>query len=55
MAVGCAGMAQAPDTSSGQNTLFVGYDSTLSAGTLVHIGTSDGQEILTFALRKQYQ
>ncbi len=48
-------MAQAPDTSSTQNSTIIGFSSALSAGTIVHLETSDGEEILTFAPTKDYQ
>jgi hypothetical protein len=55
VAAGSAGMAQAPSTSSEQYSLLLSFDGTARAGTLVHIETSDGEEILTFAPAKQYQ
>jgi hypothetical protein len=48
-------MAEAPDESSTQYSLLLNFDSGLQAGTLVHIQTSDGSEVLTFAPTKQYQ
>ena len=55
VAVGSAGMAQAPDQSSSQNSLLVFLSGTLPAGTLISIQNSAGEEILTFASTKQYQ
>jgi hypothetical protein len=55
IAVGSAGMAQAPDTSSTQYSLLLNFDGTGRAGTLIHIQTSDGDEILTFSPAKQFQ
>jgi hypothetical protein len=55
VAVGSAGMAQAPDTSSTQASLLLNLSSAQPAGTLVHIETSEGDELLTFAPAKQYQ
>jgi hypothetical protein len=55
VAAGSAGMAQAPDTSSTQYAVMVNLASALSAGTLVHIETQQGAEILTFEPSKQYQ
>ncbi|MBN1137541.1 MAG: carbohydrate-binding domain-containing protein [Anaerolineae bacterium] len=55
VAVGSAGMAQAPDQSSSQYSLLLNLNSTLRAGTLIHIQSSDGEEILTFVPSKQYQ
>lgn len=55
VAVGSFGMAQAPDESSSQNSILINLNSTLLAGTLIHIQNSDGDEILTFSPTKQYQ
>ncbi len=55
VAVGSAGMAQAPDASSSQASLLLNFSSTLQAGTLVAILNSQGQPVLTFAPNKQYQ
>ena len=55
VAVGSTGMAQAPDQSSSQNSLLINLSSTLSAGTLIHIQNSAGEDILTFASTKRYQ
>jgi len=55
VAVGSAGMAQAPDVSSTQYSLLLNFDGTGRAGTLIHIQTSDGDEILTFSPAKQFQ
>ena len=54
-AAGSAGMAQAPSTSSTQNSLLITFNSTLAAGTLVHIQDSAGNALLTFAPAKSYQ
>ncbi len=54
VAAGSAGMAQAPDQSSSQYSLLLNLTSTLRAGTLIHIQSSDGEEILTFSPTKQY-
>jgi hypothetical protein len=54
-AAGSAGMAQAPDGSSSQNSLLINLNGTLPAGTLINIQNSAGEEILTFAPTKQYQ
>jgi len=48
-------MAQAPGAASTQNSLLLNFNGTLQAGTLIHIQTSEGQEVLTFAPSKQYQ
>jgi hypothetical protein len=55
VAAGSAGMAQAPSGSSAQYSLLVNLNGTARAGTLVHIETSDGEPVLTFAPAKQYQ
>jgi hypothetical protein len=46
-------MAQAPDTSSTQYSVLIGF-STQSAGTAIHLETQDGEEILTFVPTKKY-
>lgn len=51
---GSAGMAQAPDASSGQYVLLLTSNQTKSAGTMVHIETSDGESILSFVPSKQF-
>ena len=50
---GSSGMAQAPDTSSTQYSVLIGF-STQSAGTAIHLETKDGEEILTFVPTKKY-
>jgi hypothetical protein len=55
VAAGSAGMAQAPSQSSAQYSLLVSFNGTARAGTLVHIETSDGEQVLTFAPAKEYQ
>jgi hypothetical protein len=55
VAVGSAGMAQAPSTSSSQNSVLVNLESAQPAGTIVHVGSEDGEEILTFVPTKAYQ
>lgn len=55
VAAGSAGMAQAPGTSSTQNAVLVNFNSTLDAGTLVHLQSSDGETLFTFAPTKSYQ
>ncbi len=55
VATGSAGMAQTPDASSSQNALLVYFTNTQSAGTLVHLQNSAGEDILTFAPSKEYQ
>ena len=55
IAAGSARMAQAPDTSSTQYVVMHTFDSQQTAGTLVHLGTKDGENVLTFAPNKAYQ
>ncbi len=55
LAVGSSGMAQAPSETSSQVSILYNFESTQAAGTLVHLQSADGQEILTFAPTKDYQ
>lgn len=55
LAVGSSGMAQAPSASSTQYAVLYNFDTQQSAGTLVHIETADGTEVLTFAPTKTFQ
>jgi hypothetical protein len=55
VAVGSSGMAQAPSTSSTQNSAALRYSSLQSAGTMIHIQTEDGEGVLTFVPTKAYQ
>ncbi|MCB0195368.1 MAG: carbohydrate-binding domain-containing protein [Anaerolineae bacterium] len=55
VAAGSAGMAQAPGQTSTQPSVLINFDSTQAAGTLVHIQSEDGQNILTFAPSKEFQ
>ncbi len=55
VAAGSSGMAQAPGTSSTQYAALINFSSQLSADTIVHIETEDGDEILTFIPTKTYQ
>jgi hypothetical protein len=52
---GSAGMAMAPDSSSSQNSVLINFDSSMAAGTLVHIQNDAGDDILTFAPAKNFQ
>lgn len=54
LAVGSAGMAQAPSTTSPQRSVLINFRSTKTAGSLVSIQQS-GTSICTFAPAKQYQ
>lgn len=55
VAVGSAGMAQAPSASSTQYSVLVNFSSMLSAGTLIRIENADGTDVLTFAPTKAFQ
>ncbi|MCU0500943.1 MAG: carbohydrate-binding domain-containing protein [Anaerolineae bacterium] len=55
VAAGSAGMAQAPGAASSQNSLLLNFSGAQKAGTLVHIQTSAGKDVLTFAPSKQFQ
>jgi hypothetical protein len=55
VAAGSSRMAQVPGTQSTQNSLLINLDSAQQAGSLVHIQTSDGKNVLTFAPVKGYQ
>jgi hypothetical protein len=55
LAVGSSGMAQAPSTSSTQYSVMYNFASPQAAGTMVHIETESGQDVLTFVPTKEYQ
>jgi len=55
LAVGSAGMAQAPSDTSTQVSVLYNFDAMQAEGTLLHIQSQDGQEVLTFMPAKQYQ
>ena len=55
IAVGSAGMAQAPSASSTQDSAALRYSSLQPAGTMIHIQTEDGEGALTFVPTKAYQ
>lgn len=55
VAAGSSGMAEAPGTSSSQLSMLVYLTSSQSAGTLIHIQNSAGEDVLTFAPAKSYQ
>lgn len=55
VAAGSAGMAQAPDSTSTQNTVMVGLTAAQQGGTLVHIQDANGKDVLTFAPSKTFQ
>lgn len=55
VAVGSSGMAQAPDASSTQPSAGLAWRSPVEGGTIIHIETQDGEDLLTFAPTKQFQ
>lgn len=55
VAVGSSGMAQAPSTSSTQYSVMYNFESMQASGTVVHIETANGEEVLTFLPAKEYQ
>jgi len=55
VAVGSAGMAQAPSSSSTQYCVSVRLSSTQQAGSLFNIQSTDGDNIVTFKSAKSYQ
>lgn len=55
VAVGSSGMAQAPSSDSTQYAVLQNLSSVQAAGTLIHIETTAGEDILTFLPTKEYQ
>lgn len=55
VAVGSSGMAETPDDSSTQEVLAGSYGSAQAAGTMLHVESQDGTDILTFVPAKAYQ
>ena len=55
IAAGSAGMPEIPSTSSTQNSIAMVLDSTQPGGTIIHIESMDGEEILTYESPKDYQ
>jgi len=55
IAVGSAGMAQAPSATSTQYSVLVNFASMQAAGTVLHIESADGTEVLTFVPTKAFQ
>ena len=55
VAVGSAGMAQAPGAASTQNSVLLNLNGTLPGGTLVNIQNEVGEGLLTFAPSKEFQ
>ncbi len=52
---GSSGMAEAPGTSSSQYSILINLSSTISGGTMFHIQSSDGSDLLSFTPKKNYQ
>jgi hypothetical protein len=55
VAAGSSGMAQAPTISSTQYSVMLNLPSVQPAGTMIHIESEDGEEVLTFVPTKAYQ
>jgi len=55
VAAGSSGMAEVPGASSSQLSMLVYLTASQSAGTLIHIQNSAGEDVLTFAPAKTYQ
>jgi len=55
VAVGSSGMAQAPSNDSTQYAVLQNLNAMQAAGTLVHIETTAGENVLTFLPSKEYQ
>jgi hypothetical protein len=55
IAVGSSGMAQSLSTTSTQYSVLVNFRSAYQAGTLIHIESSTGSNIVTFQPTKQFQ
>ncbi len=55
IAAGSSGMAEAPESSTSQYSVLVRFSSSKSAGTLFHVESSDGEEILTYQPSKVYE
>jgi Carbohydrate-binding domain-containing protein Cthe_2159 len=55
IAVGSAGMPELPADSSTQNSIAMVLDSTQAGGTMLHIESENGEEILSFVPVKTYQ
>ena len=52
---GSSGMAEAPGLPSTQYSVLINFRSVVSAGTLFHVQTAEGEEILSFVPAKRYQ
>lgn len=54
VAVGSAGMPQAPSEASTQNSLMHNFIAVQPAGTVLHLENEDGEEVLTFQPWREY-
>lgn len=54
VAAGSSGMAAAPGTTSAQNAVMINLTAAQPAGTIIHIESEDGEDILTYAPVKEY-
>ncbi|MBU1413884.1 carbohydrate-binding domain-containing protein [Myxococcota bacterium] len=55
VAAGSSGMAMAPSSTSTEYSVLFGFNTALSAGTLIHLETSTGTQLLTFSSTKAVQ
>jgi len=55
IAAGSSGMAQAPSSSSSQNSVSLVFRSSQSANTVYHVESSSGDELFTFKSSKTFQ
>jgi hypothetical protein len=55
LGVGSSGMALAPSTTSTQCSILINLRTTRTAGTLIHIETNSGSNILTYQTSKVFQ
>lgn len=55
LGVGSSGMAMTPSTTSTQRSILLNLQTTRAAGTLIHIETNTGDNILTFKTSKVFQ
>ena len=55
IAAGSSGIAQAPSETSNQYSVLYNFDTEQAAGTLIHVESTSGEDILTFSPAKTYQ
>ena len=55
MAVGASGMVETPSTSSPQGWVAYNFTAVQPAGTIVHIATTDGTDLIAFEAAKEFQ